>query len=89
MALNLFEEVVAWHPSDIKHLALDVTFEKGGNLEGATAEFVALRNGLLVVLLNLFPSLRVQRVNVDGQAARLSRKTRTTMRTSRWFCRGR
>ncbi|MGB9199415.1 MAG: M1 family aminopeptidase [Terriglobales bacterium] len=71
MALNLFDRrIVAGHPSDIKHLALDVTFEKGGNLEGkATAEIVALRNGLRVVPLNLFPSLRVQRVSVDGQAA--------------------
>jgi hypothetical protein len=55
---------------DIKHQQLEVTFEKGGSLEGkATAEGVVLRKGLRAVPLDLFPSLRVQSVTVDGQPA--------------------
>jgi hypothetical protein len=71
MSLNLSDTKIAvGHPSDIKHQVLDATFEKGGNLEGrATAEIVALRNGLRVVPLDLYPTLRVQSVTVDGQAA--------------------
>ena len=54
----------------IDHQQLDVTFEKNGNLQGkATADVVSRRNGLRVVPLELFSSLRVQSVTVDGQPA--------------------
>jgi len=54
----------------IEHQQLDVTFDKNGSLEGkATADIVSRRNGLRVVPLDLFPSLRVQSVTVDGQPA--------------------
>ncbi|HTR24625.1 MAG TPA: M1 family aminopeptidase [Terriglobales bacterium] len=71
LSLNLSDRKMTSGPlTDIKHQQLDVTFEKGGNLEGkATADFVSMRNGLKVVPLDLFHSLRVQSVTVDGQAA--------------------
>ncbi|MFZ0480404.1 MAG: M1 family aminopeptidase [Terriglobales bacterium] len=54
----------------INHQQLDVTFEKNGSLEGkATADLVSERNGLRVVPFELFNSLRVQSVTVDGQLA--------------------
>ncbi|HXY52760.1 MAG TPA: M1 family aminopeptidase [Terriglobales bacterium] len=56
--------------TNIEHQQLDVTFEKNGSLEGkARADIVSRRNGLRVVPLDLFPSLRVQNVTVDGQPA--------------------
>lgn len=52
----------------IEHHTLDTTFEKSGALSGkATTTFVSLRNGLRVVPLMLFPTLRVQSVTADGQ----------------------
>jgi hypothetical protein len=50
------------------HHQLDTTFEKSGALSGkAVTTFVSLRNGLRVVPLELFPTLRVQNVTADGQ----------------------
>ena len=71
LALNLADpKVPTGHLTVIKHQNLDVTFEKSGSLEGkATADVVSRRNGLRVVPLDLFPSLRVQSVTVDGQPA--------------------
>lgn len=68
---NLLDKAIpAGHLLKIEHQRLDVTFEKSGSLEGkATADIVAKRNGLRVVPLDLFPSLRVQSVTVDGQPA--------------------
>lgn len=55
-------------PMRIEHQQLDATFEKSGSLSGkATTTFVALRDGLRVVGLDLFPSLRVQSVAAEGQ----------------------
>jgi len=52
----------------IEHQKLDVTFEKSGNLVGkATTDFVARRNGLRVVSLDLFRTLRVESVTANGQ----------------------
>ncbi|HKM85455.1 MAG TPA: M1 family aminopeptidase [Terriglobales bacterium] len=52
----------------IEHQKLDVTFEKNGSLSGtATTDFVARRNGVRVVPLDLFRPLRVQSVTVNGQ----------------------
>jgi len=52
----------------MEHHLLDTTFEKSGALSGkATTTFVSLRNGLRVVPLSLFPTLRVQSVTADGQ----------------------
>jgi hypothetical protein len=52
----------------IEHQQLDVTFEKNGSLSGkATADFVARRNGVRVVPLDLFRPLRVQSVTANGQ----------------------
>jgi hypothetical protein len=52
----------------IAHHALETTFEKSGALSGkATTTFVSLRDGLRVVPLLLFPTLRVQSVTADGQ----------------------
>ncbi len=63
------KKIPTGHLTRIDHQQLDVTFEKSGSLEGkATAEVVSQRNGLRVVPLDLFPSLRVQSVSVDGQA---------------------
>ena len=56
------------HPIRMEHHLLDTTFEKSGALSGkATTTFVSLRNGLRVVPLSLFPTLRVQSVTADGQ----------------------
>src|SRR5208282_3633801 len=45
-----------------------VTFEQNGSLSGkATADFVARRNGVRVVPLDLFRPLRVQSVTANGQ----------------------
>jgi len=55
-------------PMRIEHQQLDAAFEKSGSLSGkATTTFVALRDGLRVVGLDLFPSLRVQSVAAEGQ----------------------
>jgi len=52
----------------IDHQQLDATFEKSGNLEGkATADLVVRRKGVRVVPFNLFSSLRVKGVTMDGQ----------------------
>ena len=52
----------------IEHQKLDVTFEKNGSLSGkATTDFVARRNGVRVVPLDLFRPLRVQSVTANGQ----------------------
>jgi hypothetical protein len=71
VSLNLSDRTIpTGHASKIEHQTLDVTFEKSGSLEGkATAEIVSRRNGLRVVPLDLFPTLRVQSVTVDGQPA--------------------
>lgn len=52
----------------IEHQQLDVTFEKDGSLSGkAATDFVARRNGVRVVPLDLFRPLRVQSVSASGQ----------------------
>ncbi len=52
----------------IEHHAIDATFEKSGALQAkATTDFVVKRNGVRVVPLDLFPTLRVQSVTLDGQ----------------------
>jgi Peptidase family M1 domain len=52
----------------IEHQQLEVIFEKNGALQGtATADFVVRRNGVRVVQLDLFPTLRVQGVTFNGQ----------------------
>jgi hypothetical protein len=52
----------------IEHQQLDVTFEKNGSLSGkATTDFVARRNGVRVMPLDLFRPLRVQSVTANGQ----------------------
>ncbi len=52
----------------IEHQQLDVSFERNGSLSGkATTDFVARRNGVRVVPLDLFPPLRVQSVTANGQ----------------------
>src|SRR5215467_6830890 len=57
-------------PVSIDRQQLDTTLEKSANLIGkATTTIVSRREGLRVVLLDLFPSLRVQTVTVDGQPA--------------------
>jgi hypothetical protein len=53
----------------IEKQQLDMTLEKSGSMEGtATADFVAQRDGVRVVPLDLFSSLRVQSVTADGQS---------------------
>lgn len=53
----------------VEHQQLDASFEKNGALSGkATTTFVARRDGLRVLLLDLFRPLRVQSVTADGQA---------------------
>jgi hypothetical protein len=57
------------HLLRIEHQQLDVTFEKSGALSGkATTDFLALRNGVRVVALDLFRPLRVRSVTENGQA---------------------
>ena len=52
----------------IEHHELDTTLEKNGNLTGkATTTLVSQRDGLRVVALSLFHTLRVQSVSRDGQ----------------------
>lgn len=53
----------------MEHHTLDTSFERSGALSGkATTTFVSLRDGLRVVPLSLFPTLRVQTVvSSDGQ----------------------
>lgn len=52
----------------MEHHTLETTFEKGGALFGkATTTFVSMRDGLRVVPLMLFPTLRVSSVTADGQ----------------------
>jgi Peptidase family M1 domain len=52
----------------MEHHALDATFEKSGNLIGkATTTLISRRDGLRVIPLDLFPTLRVQSVTADGQ----------------------
>jgi hypothetical protein len=54
----------------IEHQQLDTTIEKSANLVGkASTEFVSLIDGLRVVPLELFPSLRVDSVAADGGQA--------------------
>ncbi len=56
------------NPIRIDHQLLDTTIENSGNLTGkATTQFTARLDGLRVVPLDLFPSLRVQSVTADGQ----------------------
>lgn len=51
----------------MEHHELNTTFEKSGMLSGtATTTFVSLRNGLKVMPLALFPTLRVQSVTGEG-----------------------
>lgn len=71
LSLNILDQKIpTGRLTKIEHQQLDVTFEKNGSLEGkATAEIVSRRNGLRVVPLDLFHSLRVQSVAVDGQPA--------------------
>lgn len=53
----------------LEHHALDTSFEKSGALSGkATTTLVSMRDGLQVLPLMLFPSLRVQSVTADGQS---------------------
>lgn len=53
----------------IEHQQLDVTFEKNGDLIGkATTDFIARRDGVRVVALDLFRPLRVQSVTENGQS---------------------
>lgn len=54
----------------MEHHTLETTFERNGALSGkATTTFLSLRDGLKVVPLSLFPTLRVQNVVAsDGQA---------------------
>jgi Peptidase family M1 domain len=58
------------HPIRIDHEQLDTTLEKNADLIGkATTEFTARLDGLRVVPLNLFHTLRVKSVkSADGQA---------------------
>jgi Peptidase family M1 domain len=52
----------------MEHHQLDTTLEKNASLSGkAITTFISLRNGLRVVPLSLFPTLRVQTVTADGQ----------------------
>lgn len=52
----------------MEHHVLDTTLEKSGALSGkATTTFISLRNGLRVVPLSLFHTLRVQSVTADSQ----------------------
>ncbi|HXX99432.1 MAG TPA: M1 family aminopeptidase [Candidatus Limnocylindrales bacterium] len=56
------------HVIRIEHQELDTTFEKSGNLIGkATTTIVSLRDGLRVIPLDLFRTLRVQSVSADAQ----------------------
>lgn len=51
----------------IEHQLLDTTFERNAELNGkATTTFVSRFNGLRVVPLDLFPTLRVQSVALEG-----------------------
>jgi len=55
-------------PISIEQQQLDTTLEKSANLIGkSTTTIISRREGLRVVLLDLFPTLRVQGVTVDGQ----------------------
>ena len=52
----------------IEHQLLDTTVEKNANLTGkAETTFISHVNGLRVVPFDLFPTLRVQSVTLDGQ----------------------
>ena len=52
----------------MEHHELDTTFEKSAALSAkATTTFISLRDGLRVVPLSLFHTLRVQSVTADGQ----------------------
>jgi hypothetical protein len=52
----------------IEHHQIDTSFERSGSLSGkSTTTFISLRNGLRVVPLSLFHTLRVQSVTADGQ----------------------
>jgi len=61
---------VTGRPIQIDHQQLDTTLEKNANLIGkATTEFTAQLNGMRVVPLNLFRTLRVKSVKTpDGRA---------------------
>src|SRR5271170_3643121 len=52
----------------MEHHTLETTFEKSGALSGkSTTTIVSLRDGLRVLALDLFPTLRVQSVTAEGQ----------------------
>jgi hypothetical protein len=52
----------------MEHHEIETTLEKSGAISGkATTTFVSMRNGLRVVPLSLFPTLRVQGVTANGQ----------------------
>lgn len=74
LAFRLAAEYTNGKPSDEEQNAeykivdedLDVTIEKGGMLSGvATVEVRANQDGVVVVPLNLYPSLRVSKVETD------------------------
>jgi hypothetical protein len=55
-------------PIHIEHQLLDTTIEKNASLTGkAATTFDARVNGLRVIALDLFPTLRVQSVTAEGQ----------------------
>ena len=57
------------HTIDIEHHKLDTTLDKGGRLDGISqTSFVSTVDGLAVVPLDLFPTLRVRNVeDADGK----------------------
>jgi hypothetical protein len=71
-ASNLMTDAVdgARHkPFRTDHEDLDTTIEKGGFLSGlATVHIIALQDGVAVVPLNLYPTLRVSKVETDQGA---------------------
>ncbi len=57
---------VVGRPIQIQHQQLDTTLEKSGEVIGKSkTEFTAELNGVKVVALNLFPTLRVKSVKAD------------------------
>ena len=53
----------------IEHHEIDTTLERSGAISGkASTTIVSMRNGLRVVPMSLFPTLRVQSVTANGQA---------------------
>jgi len=69
-SLSQRDKSVSRNRIHIEHQQLDTTIEKSANLSGkAATKFVSLIDGLRVVPLELFPSLRVDRVAADGGQA--------------------